>query len=333
MASFLSPIGNGGTPFMTQQGVVLAGGLIYTYLAGTTTPQATWTTPAQSVQNSNPIVLNSAGLPPQEIWLQQGTAYKFVVQDSLGNTLQTLDNISGINDTSVSVSEWVASNLVSTFVSATQFTVTGNQTSVFPVGRRVQASVSAGTVYGTVKVVAFSSVTTVTVFWDSGALDSGLSNVSYGLLSSAHSSTPPNSTATAHLFVQNPNAQSVTGTPTTVSNWGTPKFDSLSNFNVSTGVFTAPTTGFYQVSAMFFLSGTFVSGNEIDLSANVNGITFATTRKIMTGSASFTDVSVNALVFANTGESINVQISQSSGSSAALQASVTPNTMSICQVA
>lgn len=190
MAAFLSPIGNSGTPFFTQQGVVLAGGLIYTYLAGTTTPQATWTTSAQSVQNSNPIVLNSAGLPPQEVWLQQGTSYKFVIQDAQGNTLQTLDNISGINDISISPVEWIASNLTPTFIDGTHFSVPGNQTNTFQLGRRIQANVSAGTIYGSITNAAFSSVTTVTVVWDTGQLDSGLTAVSYALMSATHPSIP-----------------------------------------------------------------------------------------------------------------------------------------------
>lgn len=190
MPAFLSPIGNSATPFFTQQGVVLAGGLIYTYLAGTTTPQATWTTSAQSVPNSNPIVLNSAGLPPQEVWLQQGTSYKFVLQDAQGNTLQTLDNISGINDIAAVPSEWVSSNLTVTYINSNQFSVPGNQTPVFQVGRRVQANVSAGTIWGTIATSAFSTVTTVTVVWDSGQLDSGLSSVSYGLMSATHPSIP-----------------------------------------------------------------------------------------------------------------------------------------------
>lgn len=190
MAAFLSPIGNSGIPFFNQQGVILAGGKIFTYQAGTTTPQATWTTSAQSVQNANPIILNSAGLPAQEIWLQSGVTYKFVIQDSNGNTLQTLDNISGINDLAVSQSEWVSLGLTPTYVSGTQFTVPGNQVTTLHYGRRVKASISAGTVYGTIVSTVFTSVTTVTLALDSGALDSGLSAIQYGLASNQNPSIP-----------------------------------------------------------------------------------------------------------------------------------------------
>jgi len=84
--------------------------------------------------------------------------------------------------------EWLNFVLTPTYVSATQFTVAGNQTGVYVVGRRVKAFVSAGTIYGTVAVSAFTSLTTVTVTWDSGNLDSGLSEVDVGILNPAASS-------------------------------------------------------------------------------------------------------------------------------------------------
>ncbi len=58
---------------------------------------------------------------------------------------------------------------------------------------RLQAIVSAGTIYGTVTASASSgspTVTTVTVAWDSGRLDSGLSAVATGILTSLHSALP-----------------------------------------------------------------------------------------------------------------------------------------------
>ena len=83
MASYtLSPIGGAGAQFFDNNGNPLACGKIYTYAAGTTTPQTTWTTPAGSVANTNPIILDSAGRPPQEIWLGAQYSYKFVIQTS-----------------------------------------------------------------------------------------------------------------------------------------------------------------------------------------------------------------------------------------------------------
>ncbi len=85
---------------LTAGGLPLSGGFIDTYAAGGSTPTATYTTVVGNVQNSNPIQLDSAGRPPAEIWLIQGTAYKFIVTDSLGANAQTFDNLTGINDVS-----------------------------------------------------------------------------------------------------------------------------------------------------------------------------------------------------------------------------------------
>lgn len=85
--------------------------------------------------------------------------------------------------------EWLNLGDTPTYVSATQFTVPTNRTSVYTVGRRVRAFVTAGTVYGTITASAYTSLTTVTVAWDgSGALDSGLSEVDAGILNPSNSS-------------------------------------------------------------------------------------------------------------------------------------------------
>ena len=49
------------TQFTDQNGVPLAGGSVYTYVVGSTTPKLTWQDQAGVTQNSNPIVLDSAG--------------------------------------------------------------------------------------------------------------------------------------------------------------------------------------------------------------------------------------------------------------------------------
>jgi microcystin-dependent protein len=93
MASvLLSPVGNG-QQFFDNNGLPLAGGLIYTYQAGSSTPLTTYTTFNGTIPNSNPIILDSAGRTPQEIWFQTGYTYKLVIQTSTGITLQTLDNL------------------------------------------------------------------------------------------------------------------------------------------------------------------------------------------------------------------------------------------------
>ena len=98
MAVKLSPLAGAGWQFFDNLGIPLAGGLLYTYTAGTTTPQATYTSNTGTIANANPIVLDSAGRIANEVWLTTGVSYKFVLQTPAAVTIGTYDNISGIND-------------------------------------------------------------------------------------------------------------------------------------------------------------------------------------------------------------------------------------------
>ena len=94
----LSLLAGAGWQFFDNNGAPLAGGLLYAYAAGTTTPQTTYTTSAGTISNANPIVLDASGRVPLQIWLVEGQTYKFVLKDALANTIWTKDNISGAND-------------------------------------------------------------------------------------------------------------------------------------------------------------------------------------------------------------------------------------------
>jgi hypothetical protein len=93
MAISLSLYAGAGAQFFDNNGVPLNGGLIYTYGAGTTTPVSTYTDSSASTNNTNPIVLDSAGRTPAQIWLTAGASYKFVLQTSTGVLIKTDDNI------------------------------------------------------------------------------------------------------------------------------------------------------------------------------------------------------------------------------------------------
>ena len=95
MSVNLSPIGNG-INFLTNTGLPLAGGKLYTYQAGSSTPLATYTTNNGTIANSNPIILGTDGRLPNELWLTYGYYYKFVLQDAVGSTIATYDNLYGI---------------------------------------------------------------------------------------------------------------------------------------------------------------------------------------------------------------------------------------------
>jgi hypothetical protein len=91
----LSPVLNG-VSILGATGLPLSGGLVYTYQAGSSAALATYTSSGGTIPNSNPIVLNSDGRAPSEIWLEQGYSYKFQIKTALGAVIQTLDNIYGV---------------------------------------------------------------------------------------------------------------------------------------------------------------------------------------------------------------------------------------------
>jgi len=95
----LSYLAGAGWQFFTNNGDPLSGGLLYTYAAGTTTPQTTYTSLSGATANTNPIVLDAAGRPPAEIWLADGSSFKFVLKDATGVQIGSYDNIIGVNDT------------------------------------------------------------------------------------------------------------------------------------------------------------------------------------------------------------------------------------------
>lgn len=202
MAILFSPVLN--EQQFDANGDPLAGGFIYTYLAGTTTPVTTYKT-STGTAHSNPIVLDSAGYYPTgtQLWLDSGKVYKFVVQDSLGATIRTIDDIAPVNDsTDSAATEWITYTTgPATYLSATSFSVVGDQTLTFRIGRRLKTTNTAGTVYSTVTNSVYGAPnTTVTVSNDTGtALDSGLSAVEYGILS-------PSNPSLASLSANSPEA-------------------------------------------------------------------------------------------------------------------------------
>jgi hypothetical protein len=76
--------------FIDANGNPLSGGKLYTYVAGTTTPLATYTTNAGNIANTNPVILDAAGRA--SVWLGAGS-YKFVLKDSSDVLIYTTDNI------------------------------------------------------------------------------------------------------------------------------------------------------------------------------------------------------------------------------------------------
>lgn len=190
MAQFFAPLINNQQE--DANGNPLSGGTIEVYLAGTSTPATTTSDKAGLVPNTWPIVLNTLGVNNQgAVWITGGATYKYVIKNAAGVVQRTIDNVSGINDTTVSIDQWIVYQGTPTYVSATSFTVVGDQTQTFQVGRRFRATNTGGLVYGSIASSSYVAPNTVvTVVNDSGVLDSGLSAVAYGILSVLTTSAP-----------------------------------------------------------------------------------------------------------------------------------------------
>jgi hypothetical protein len=133
----LSPLAGAGWQFFDNNGDPLSGGKLFTYAAGTTTPAVTFTSVSGATQNANPIILDSAGRVPEEIWLTTGAAYKFALFTATNVSIWTKDNITGISSGADSMeynppfpgavtSNYTVANKLSQYKSVRDFGAVGN---------------------------------------------------------------------------------------------------------------------------------------------------------------------------------------------------------------
>lgn len=137
-------------------------GQIFTYAAGTTTLQATYTDSTGGTANPNPIILDANGRVPNEIWFTQGQSYKIVEEDQYGTVIGTWDN--------------VPSTASSTDISGLQAQITGFATS-FTTG--------ALTVTGATTLNALS----VGAITGTGSVNIGTNTLTCGAITSTGAST------------------------------------------------------------------------------------------------------------------------------------------------
>lgn len=184
--------------FFDNAGNPNAGGSVLTQVGGVNYP--TYEDSGGTTPLPNPIPLNSRGEisnasgVSSQLFLVSGVTYTFTVYDVNGNVIDTASSVTAPLTAvpASSLSEWVVQS-APTYASATSFTVANNQTGTFTVNRRVQAVITSGTITGSITASSYSSTTnatTVTVVWDSGALDSSVSQVATALLSSVNPSVP-----------------------------------------------------------------------------------------------------------------------------------------------
>lgn len=87
--SYIAPVPK--LQFLDANGNPLSGGKLYTYAAGTTTPQTTYTDAGGGTPNANPVILDSRG--EASVWLGS-SPYKFKLTTSADAEIWTVDNIS-----------------------------------------------------------------------------------------------------------------------------------------------------------------------------------------------------------------------------------------------
>jgi hypothetical protein len=74
---------NGEQTFVDQNGAPYSAGSVYFYIPSTLTPKTTWSNPGQTVVNSNPVVLDSAG----RAIIYGAGSYRQILKDVNGNTI------------------------------------------------------------------------------------------------------------------------------------------------------------------------------------------------------------------------------------------------------
>lgn len=103
----------------------LAGGQLFTYAAGTTAPQATYSDDAGTVQNTNPVILDTTGSAVVRLG---ASAYKFVLKDAGGSTQWTVDHYLGVSDNPTLTTLTVSGLSTLDSIHASSIAVTGTGT-------------------------------------------------------------------------------------------------------------------------------------------------------------------------------------------------------------
>jgi hypothetical protein len=169
--------------FYQNNGELAAGGTLEIFEANTITHAVTWFDRDGTVahQNANPLTLDSQGAAV--VWLEAGKVYDWLARDLLGNIIDNAKGITGSTSAISSSSQWIVTALTPSFVNTRTFTIVGDQTATYKVGRRVRITLTGGFKYGTIISSVFSTLTTVTVGFASASdvLDSTITAVDIGL--------------------------------------------------------------------------------------------------------------------------------------------------------
>lgn len=134
--------------------------------------------------------------------------------------------------------------------------------------------------------------------------------------------TTLNASGNDALFYQDNNAQSIpNAAATTVTTWTKVSDRVNANFNASTGVFTAPATGQYLVSAGLTFASGMTGGSTIAISTRIiaNGVTLAANPVQVPATTTVAISStVTAIASLTAGQTIVIQAFQNSGAAVSL---------------
>jgi len=78
--------------YLNNNGFPLAGGKLFSYVAGTSNPADTYSD-SNGTLNSNPVILDERG--EADVWLSSALSYKFVLKDVDDTVIYTVDNVTG----------------------------------------------------------------------------------------------------------------------------------------------------------------------------------------------------------------------------------------------
>ena len=135
--------------FFDANGNPLAGGKLYTYASGTTTPQATYTSRTAGTANANPVILNYRG--EASVWLTN-SFYTFRLENAAGDLIWSKDGIGNLPTGYYNVLDY----------GATGDGVTDDTVAIQNVINVVEASTNGGVVYmpaGKYKITANLTIT------------------------------------------------------------------------------------------------------------------------------------------------------------------------------
>lgn len=92
--------------YFSDLGLPLSEGLLYFYTTGTSTPLDTFSDPELNTPNANPVTLDAAGRPENDIFLQG--VYKVILRDLDGNLIWEKDPVGGDAGSRLAFANWQA---------------------------------------------------------------------------------------------------------------------------------------------------------------------------------------------------------------------------------